>query len=61
VPEGSDVIEAAQRAHDALVIEALHDAHGELRVVGTDGAARGTLPFPTLGAVGGVSGRAGDP
>ena len=60
VPEAADVIETVRIVHHTFVVEYLRDAHSALRLFAPDGRPLGDLALPTLGALGGVSGRQGD-
>ena len=70
VPEGPDVIESADVIGGRFVVKTLHDAQNRLLIFGLDGAPRGEIALPGIGAVAeeitgnntdGVSGRADDP
>ncbi|MCS6803255.1 MAG: prolyl oligopeptidase family serine peptidase [Chloroflexota bacterium] len=60
VAEAADVIEAAAIIADRLVVVYLHDAHHVVRLFSLEGAPAGEIPLPTIGSVGGVSGRRED-
>jgi prolyl oligopeptidase len=60
VPEGDDVIETATIIADRLVVVFLHDAHHRVRLFALDGAPLGEVALPTIGSVGGISGRRAD-
>jgi prolyl oligopeptidase len=61
LPQGTDVLTGVSLISQTFVAEYLQDAHAALRLFGTDGAPRGEIPLPTLGSVGGVSGKPNDP
>jgi prolyl oligopeptidase len=61
VPQGCDSIEEVGLVGGTLVVSTLHDAKGRLSVFGADGAPRGDIALPGIGAVAGLSGRSGDP
>jgi prolyl oligopeptidase len=56
VPEGEDVLEQAVYFHGGLALATLHDAAARLRLVDEQGAARGEVPLPGLGALTAVTG-----
>jgi prolyl oligopeptidase len=59
VPEAADkvVLENVVMVNDQFVTLSMTDAHHTLRACGLDGAAGGEVALPTLGAVGGPTGR----
>jgi prolyl oligopeptidase len=57
VPEGKDVIQGSLLTRDALAVQYLTDAHSEIRLFDTQGKPKGDVALPTIGAVGGLSGR----
>jgi len=61
VPEGPDSIEEAVAAGGRLVVSTLHDVQSRVAVYGLDGAPRGKVELPGIGAVSGLEGRASDP
>ncbi|HET7038409.1 MAG TPA: prolyl oligopeptidase family serine peptidase [Gemmatimonadales bacterium] len=61
IPQGKDVLESAQIVNHTFVASYLVDARSALRLFGMDGAPRGEIPLPTLGSLGGVSGRPDEP
>jgi prolyl oligopeptidase len=61
VPQGADSIEESSLVGGKLVVSTLHDAKGRLSVYGTDGAPRGDIILPGIGAVTGISGTTTDP
>jgi prolyl oligopeptidase len=61
IDEGPDVLTGAQIIHHTLVATYLQDAHSAVRRFGMDGTAQGAITLPTLGSVGGISGKPDDP
>jgi prolyl oligopeptidase len=57
IPQGEATINTAQMIGGRFVISYLEDAHARLSVFATDGRPLGDIALPTLGTVGGVSGR----
>ncbi|HVY39979.1 MAG TPA: prolyl oligopeptidase family serine peptidase, partial [Polyangia bacterium] len=55
VPAGEDVLEQAAYFHGGLVVASLHDAAARLRLFDADGAPRGEVPLPGLGALTGLT------
>ena len=60
IPESKAVLESVSMAGDGFVATALDDVKGRLTIHARDGALLRTLELPTLGAVSGVSARAGE-
>ncbi|MFL5304049.1 MAG: prolyl oligopeptidase family serine peptidase [Polyangia bacterium] len=56
VPASDDVIDHAVYFHGGLAVASLHDAAARLRLFGADGAPRGEVPLPGLGALTGLMG-----
>jgi len=61
VPQGADVLERIALIGGRFVANYMHDAHSVLEVYDTAGAKVADIALPTLGAVGGISGRADSP
>jgi len=61
VPQSGDSIEEAGLVGGKLVVATLHSVQSRLSLFGTDGARLGDVALPGIGAVSGISGRAGDP
>jgi prolyl oligopeptidase len=61
IPEGKDVLTGAQIVNHTLVASYLQDAHSAVRLFGLDGAAKGEIPLPALGSIGGITGKPDDP
>jgi len=61
IPQGRDVLTGVSLIHGTFVAEYLQDAHSALRLFAKDGTPRGEIGLPTLGSVGGVSGKPDDP
>jgi prolyl oligopeptidase len=61
IPQGQDVLQTAQIVNHTFVASYLVDARSALRLFGMDGAAKGEIPLPALGSLGGVSGRPDEP
>lgn len=57
VPESESVIEGMTLAGGKLFVNRLQDVKSEVVIYGPDGAREGEISFPTVGSVGGVSGR----
>ncbi len=57
VPEGDGVLDSSFLAHGRLLVHRLVLAKSQLALYATDGTAQGSLQFPTLGSVFGVSTR----
>jgi prolyl oligopeptidase len=61
IPQGKDVLTGVSFVNQTFVAEYLQDAHSALRLFAKDGTPRGEIPLPTLGSVGGISGKPDDP
>ncbi len=61
IPQGTDVLSNVAVVHRTFVAEYLQDAHSALRLFAMDGAPRGEIALPTLGSVGGISGKPDEP
>ena len=61
IPQGKDVLQGAQIVNHTFVASYLVDARSALRLFGIDGAPKGEIALPTLGSLGGVSGRPDEP
>ncbi len=61
VPQGEDSIEEAAFVGTKLVVLSQHDVQSRLTVYAADGSGRREVALPGIGAVEGLSGRAGDP
>jgi prolyl oligopeptidase len=61
IPQGQDVLQGAQIVNRTFVASYLVDARSALRLFGLDGAPKGEIALPTLGSLGGVSGRPDEP
>jgi prolyl oligopeptidase len=61
VPQGKDVLANIALINHTFVAEYLTDAHSALKLFGTDGTPKGEIALPTLGSVGGISGKPDDP
>jgi len=61
IPQGKDVLQGAQIVNRTFVASYLVDARSALRLFGMDGAPKGEIALPTLGSLGGVSGRPDEP
>ncbi len=61
VPETSHNIEAALVAGDRVVVQTLEDVQSHVRTYHADGRLASLVSLPGVGAVGGLSGRAGSP
>jgi prolyl oligopeptidase len=61
IPQGKDVLTGVSFIHGMFVAEYLEDAHSALRLFAKDGTPRGAIALPTLGSVGGISGKPDDP
>ncbi len=57
LPEGDDVLQSAWLIAGRLVTRYLKDAHSRIRIFDLDGTPERELELPTLGSVGGVSGK----
>ncbi len=60
IPETDEVLDGVRIVHGTFVADYLEDAHTRLALFGTDGRHVRDLPLPTLGSVGGMSGRPRD-
>jgi prolyl oligopeptidase len=60
IPQGKDVLTGVSLVHRTFVAEYLQDAHSTLRLFAMDGTPRGDIALPTLGSVGGISGKPDD-
>ncbi len=60
IPEGADVIDYAGLIGGHFVVAYMHDVHDQLKVYSLDGRYVRDIPLPTLGTVGGLSGRQDD-
>ncbi len=56
VPDSDAVLQGAEIVGDRLVVEALDDVKGRLRIYTLDGTLETSVDFPTIGSVAGVSG-----
>ena len=61
IPQGTDVLTGVSIINGVLVGEYLQDAHSAVRLFAKDGTPRGDIALPTLGSVGGISGKPDDP
>ncbi|MDE3053341.1 MAG: S9 family peptidase [Gemmatimonadota bacterium] len=61
VPESANNIEAALVAGNRVVVQTLEDVQSHVRLYAPDGKLAGQIALPGVGAVGGLSGRAGRP
>lgn len=61
VPEGADVIQAAQLVGDRLLVALLRDVAGVLRVYDRDGGGGDDLPLPGVGTIAGIAGNGDAP
>jgi prolyl oligopeptidase len=61
IPQGKDVLQGAQIVNHTFVASYLVDARSALRLFGMDGTPKGEIALPTLGSLGGVSGRPDEP
>jgi len=61
IPQGTDVLQGAQIVNHTFVASYLVDARSALRLFGMDGTPKGEIALPTLGSLGGVSGRPDEP
>ncbi|HVU25948.1 MAG TPA: prolyl oligopeptidase family serine peptidase [Opitutus sp.] len=57
VPESEENIDAVNFVGGKFVVTTMHDVRSRLAVFGADGAPRGEIALPGIGAVSGVSGR----
>lgn len=60
VPEAAETLTGARLVGGQLIASYLKDAHSEIRRVGLDGKALGTVELPGLGTATGFTGKAGD-
>jgi len=60
VPQGKDVLSGVGLINHTFVAEYLTDAHSTLRLFAMDGAPKGEIALPTLGSIGGLSGKPDD-
>jgi prolyl oligopeptidase len=60
VPETADKLNTSGIVHKTLVLSYLHNASGQIRLFGLDGAPKGGIPLPTIGSITGMSGRTED-
>lgn len=60
VPEGRDPLDIVSLVDHSLVLVSMHDVASRVRLVGLDGAPRGTIELPGPGTVSGFAGRPGD-
>ncbi|MDP2482266.1 MAG: prolyl oligopeptidase family serine peptidase [Candidatus Palauibacterales bacterium] len=61
IPQGTDVLTSVSIINGQFVAAYLHDAHSTLRLFAKSGSPAGEIALPTLGSVGGVSGKPDDP
>ncbi len=61
IPEGDDVIDYAAWVDNQLVVVYMHDVHHRPKVFHLDGQHVRDIDLPSLGTVGGLSGRQDDP
>jgi prolyl oligopeptidase len=61
IPQGKDVFSSVALINHTFVVEYLTDAHSALRLFALDGTPKGEIALPTLGSVGGISGKPDDP
>ncbi len=61
IPQGTDVLSGVALINHTFVAEYLTDAHSTLRLFAMDGAPKGEIALPTLGSIGGLSGKPDDP
>jgi prolyl oligopeptidase len=61
IPQGKDVLSSVALINHTFVTEHLTDAHSALRLFAMDGTPKGEIALPTLGSIGGISGRPDDP
>lgn len=61
VPEGADVLQAAQLVGGRLLVALLRDVAGVLRIHDRDGKAGAEVPLPGVGTVAGISGNGDGP
>jgi prolyl oligopeptidase len=57
IPQGKDVLQGVQIVNHTFVASYLMDARSALRLFAKDGTPKGEIELPTLGSVGGVSGK----
>jgi prolyl oligopeptidase len=60
IPEKTDVIDGVSMVDDELVVNYMQDAKNKLMIFDKDGAFRHEVELPTIGSVGGISGRRED-
>ena len=60
IRQGKDVLTGVSLINGMFVAEYLEDAHSALRLFAKDGTPRGDIALPTLGSVGGISGKPDD-
>ena len=60
VPEGPDTMQSADLIANRFVVSYLHDAHSVVRVFALDGMPERDVELPTIGSVGGISGKRDD-
>jgi prolyl oligopeptidase len=60
VPETTDKLNTSGIVHKTLVLSYLHNASGQIRLFGLDGAPKGEIPLPAIGSITGMSGRTED-
>ena len=57
IAEGEDVLQSLSYLNHSLVARWLHNAHSKVSVHGLDGAVKYEMDLPTVGTVGGISGK----
>ncbi len=60
VPQGVETISAVRYINHQLVVAYLKDAHGEVKIFGTDGKLVRDVALPGIGTVAGLTGKPGD-
>jgi prolyl oligopeptidase len=60
IAQGDDVMQSASIVADRLVCSYMHDAHDQIRLYDLGGAFEHEVQLPTLGSVGGFSGKRSD-
>ncbi len=60
IPQGKDVLRSVDLIADRLVVVWMHDAHEKVEVFNLKGGKQRDIKLPTLGTVGGFSGRRQD-
>ncbi|MFI5252931.1 MAG: prolyl oligopeptidase family protein [Bacteroidota bacterium] len=60
IPEGSDVISSVALVNHMFVVSYLHDAYSQLKLYDEKGSFINELTLPTIGSVGGLSGKKDD-